>query len=138
MRADKKMILLIDDDVVVNKLNRFLIESLEVFEHIESKVSPQEGLDYISELIEAGSNIPGFILVDISMPDIDGFEFIDLLDELFEEKEIDSLPVFAILSSSNYKRDYEQFEKTPALKKFLSKPLQKEEFLEALVELGFN
>ncbi len=137
MPLDKKKILLIDDDIVVNKVNRYLIESLQVFDTIESKTAPQEALDYISDLIDTKDKIPGFILVDISMPDIDGFEFIDLLDELFEEKGIDESPVFAILSSSNYKRDYEQFDKTPALKKFLTKPLQKEEFEAVLKELDF-
>lgn len=137
MNLDNKKILLIDDDVVVNKVNKYLIESTGIFDSIESKISPKEALEFISNLIENNGPIPGFILVDISMPEIDGFEFIDLLDELFEEKEIDILPVFVILSSSNFKRDFEQFDKTPAVKKFLSKPLQKEEFENVLKELDF-
>ena len=137
MKLDKKAILLIDDDVVVNKVNRFLIESLSVFDTIESKTAPQEALDYISGLIDQKNLVPGFILIDISMPDIDGFEFIDLLDEMFEENGIETMPVLALLSSSNYKRDYEQFDKTPILKKFLTKPLQKEEFEAVLKELDF-
>lgn len=137
MKLDKRAILLIDDDVVVNKVNRFLIEGLNVFDTIESKTAPQEALDYISELIDQKKPVPGFILIDISMPDIDGFEFIDLLDEMLEENGIETMPVLALLSSSNYKRDYEQFDKTPVLKKFLTKPLQKEEFETVLKELGF-
>lgn len=135
MKLDKKAILLIDDDVVVNKVNKFLIESMNVFDRIESKTAPQEALDYITDLIDSGQDVPAIVLVDISMPDIDGFEFIDLLDEIFEEKGIETMPFFAILSSSNYKRDYEQFDKTPALKKFLTKPLQKEDFQAVLEEL---
>jgi len=137
MNLDKKKILLIDDDVVVNKVNKYLIEGTGIFDIVESKSAPQEALDYIKTQIQTRGAIPGFILVDISMPEIDGFEFIDLIDELFEEEGIDTMPVFVILSSSNFKRDYEQFDKTPAVKKFLSKPLQKEEFEKVLKELHF-
>ena len=137
INLDKKKILLIDDDVVVNKVNKYLIEGTGIFDSVESKSAPQEALDYIKTQIQTRGAIPGFILVDISMPEIDGFEFIDLIDELFEEEGIDTMPVFVILSSSNFKRDYEQFDKTPAVKKFLSKPLQKEEFEKVLKELHF-
>ena len=137
MELNNKKILLIDDDVVVNKVNKFLIDSTGFFESIESKTAPQAALDYFEELIEAKAELPGFVLVDISMPEIDGFEFIDLLDELFEENEIEVMPAFVILSASNFKRDFEQFDKTPIVKKFLSKPLDKEEFENVLKELNF-
>lgn len=137
MKLNNKKILLIDDDVIVNKVNKFLIDSTGFFESIESKTAPQEALDYFEELIEAKAELPGFVLVDISMPEIDGFEFIDLLDELFEENDIEVMPTFVILSASNFKRDFEQFDKTPIVKKFLSKPLDKEEFENVLKELNF-
>jgi CheY-like chemotaxis protein len=138
MGLDNKKVLLIDDDVVVNKVNKYLIESTGVFDVIESKTAPQEAIEYINDLLDKNQKIPGLIIVDISMPEIDGFEFIDLLDELFEEKEFEEMPVFLILSSSNFKRDFEQFDKTPAVKKFLSKPLEKEEFEKVLAELDFK
>ena len=137
MELNNKKIILIDDDVIVNKVNKFLIDSTGFFETIESKTAPQEALDYFEELIEAKAELPGFVLVDISMPEIDGFEFIDLLDELFEENDIEVMPTFVILSASNFKRDFEQFDKTPIVKKFLSKPLDKEEFENVLKELNF-
>jgi CheY-like chemotaxis protein len=137
MELNNKKIILIDDDVIVNKVNKFLINSTGVFETIESKTAPQEALNYFEELIKIKAELPGFVLVDISMPEIDGFEFIDLLDELFEDYEIEELPAFVILSATNFKRDYEQFDKTPIVKKFLSKPLDKDEFESVLKELDF-
>jgi len=137
MELNNKKIILIDDDVIVNKVNKFLINSTGFFETIESKTAPQEALNYFEELIKIKAELPGFVLVDISMPEIDGFEFIDLLDELFEDYEIDELPAFVILSATNFKRDYEQFDKTPIVKKFLSKPLDKDEFESVLKELEF-
>jgi len=89
------------------------------------------------DLINTKQSLPGFVLVDVSMPDIDGFEFIDLLDELFEEHEIETMPAFVILNASNFKRDFEQFDKTPIVKKFLNKPLDKDEFEQVLKDLDF-
>jgi len=137
MELNNKKIILIDDDVIVNKVNKFLINSTGFFETIESKTAPQEALNYFEELIKIKAELPGFVLVDISMPEIDGFEFIDLLDELFEDYEIEELPAFVILSATNFKRDYEQFDKTPIVKTFLSKPLDKDEFESVLKELDF-
>jgi len=137
MELNKKKILLIDDDVVVNKVNKFLIESTGIFDSVESKTAPNEALAYFEDLIKTKQSLPGFVLVDISMPDIDGFEFIDLLDELFEEHEIETMPAFVILSASNFKRDFEQFDKTPIVKKFLTKPLDKDEFEQVLKDLDF-
>ena len=137
MELNNKKIVLIDDDVIVNKVNKFLIDSTGFFETIEAKTAPQEALNYFEELIKIKAELPGFVLVDISMPEIDGFEFIDLLDELFEDYEIEELPAFVILSATNFKRDYEQFDKTPIVKKFLSKPLDKDEFENVLKELEF-
>ena len=137
MELNNKKIILIEDDVIVNKVNKFLINSTGFFETIESKTAPQEALNYFEELIKIKAELPGFVLVDISMPEIDGFEFIDLLDELFEDYEIEELPAFVILSATNFKRDYEQFDKTPIVKKFLSKPLDKDEFENVLKELDF-
>ena len=138
MGLDNKKVLLIDDDIVVNKINKYLIESTGIFESIESKIIPKDAIEYINDLIDKNQKIPGLIIVDISMPDIDGFEFIDLIDELFEEKGFEEMPVFLILSSSIFKRDLEQFDKTPVVKKFLTKPLQKDQFEGVLVELGFK
>jgi CheY-like chemotaxis protein len=137
MELDKKKILLIDDDAIVNEMNRFLISGTQIFDEIISKTAPKEALEYIHELVKNGGAIPGFILIDISMPEIDGFEFIDMFDEIFEENNIDVLPLFVILSSSRYKYDIEQVEKTPSVKRFLSKPLQKVEFLEVLKDNAY-
>lgn len=137
MELNKKKILLVDDDIVVNKLNKFLIQGTGIFDIVESKSAPREALDYFKELIDNSEPFPGFVLIDISMPEMDGFEFIDFLDEMFEENNVEVMPAFVILSGSNFKRDYEQFDKTPSLKRFLTKPLQKEEFEKVLKELNF-
>ena len=135
MTIDNKSILLIDDDVIVNSINKKLIESLNKFDSVEIKSNPELALEFFENQIKNNKNLPGVILVDISMPEIDGFEFIDSVEEILDENNIEEIPSFIMLSGSKYKRDFEKFDKTPIIKKFLMKPLNKEELNEALLEI---
>jgi CheY-like chemotaxis protein len=134
MNLSKNKILLIDDEELVNKLNHYIVSSTNRFDSIEISTNPIDTINYLSSLIDAKESLPGYILIDLSMPELDGFELVDEIDVLFENNGINELPVFIILSSSLYKRDFEKFENNPTFKRFLSKPLVKEEFLEALGE----
>jgi CheY-like chemotaxis protein len=135
MNIDNKSILLIDDDVIVNSINKKLIESLNKFDSVEIKSNPELALEFFKNQIKNNEKIPGVILVDISMPVIDGFEFIDTIEEILEEHNVIDIPSFIILSGSKYKRDFEKFDKTPIIQKFLMKPLNKEDFNAALQEI---
>lgn len=135
MNIDNKSILLIDDDVIVNSINKKLIESLNKFDSVEIKSNPELALEFFKNQIKNNEKIPGVIIVDISMPVIDGFEFIDNIEEILEEYNVVDTPSFIILSGSKYKRDFEKFDKTPIIQKFLMKPLNKEDFNAALQEL---
>lgn len=136
MILDYKNIYLIDDDAIVNRFNRKLIENTKLFEAIEFSLNPSKSLIDLSFRIDKNDKFPGLIMIDLSMPEMNGFEFIDELDELFEAKNLINFPIFIILTSSTYKRDVEQFLKTPSVKRFLTKPLKIEEFNKILKELN--
>lgn len=136
MILDYKNIYLIDDDAIVNRFNRKLIENTKLFEAIEFSLNPSKSLIDLSFRIDKNDKFPGLIMIDLSMPEMNGFEFIDELDELFEAKNLINFPIFIILKSSTYKRDVEQFLKTPSVKRFLTKPLKIEEFNKILKELN--
>jgi len=132
MLLDNSKIMLVDDDEIVNKLNHYLISELGMFDDIIVQSNPFEAIEYLENLIEENQQLPAFVLVDISMPEMDGFEFIDQIDELFDEMDVIEIPTFFLLTASNFRRDIEQFEKTPIVKQFLTKPLKKEELLQAI------
>ena len=136
MILDYKNIYLIDDDAIVNRFNRKLIENTKLFEAIEFSLNPSKSLIDLSFRIDKNDKFPGLIMIDLSMPEMNGFEFIDELDELFEAKNLINFPIFIILTSSTYKRDVEQFLKTPSVKRFLTKPIKIEEFNKILKELN--
>lgn len=67
-------ILVVDDDYVTRFIHRKLIESLNlsVF-HFEAN-NGKDALDLIQTI---GRSMPDIILLDINMPVMDGFEFVD-------------------------------------------------------------
>lgn len=133
MKTEKKKILLIDDDAIVNATNKILIESIGDFD-VQMKSNPEEGIEFMESIVEKKDTFPSIIMVDISMPEIDGFEFIDLLEDLFDNNDVENIPAIVLLSGSKYKRDFEKFDKMPLIKKFLSKPLEKDEVIELFKE----
>ncbi len=114
---------LIDDDEITNYFNNDLISDLNYFDEIKVFTDAKLALHELTTRYENGKKLPGYIIVDIKMPEIDGFEFIDQLDYLLKDVEENQIPKLAILTSSNHKRDVEEYEKTPIVKVMLQKPL---------------
>jgi response regulator RpfG family c-di-GMP phosphodiesterase len=113
-----KRIVLIDDDPINNLiLKKELSKKDKSLEVIVFETADEAMSFYKSEV-----NPPNLILLDINMPEISGWEFLEFL----EEKKINST-VFMI-TSSVVKRDKEKAENYPLIKEYLIKPLGSEDF----------
>jgi CheY-like chemotaxis protein len=84
-------ILLIDDDAAANYLSKELLESLKVAKEIEVAENCIKALKLIQQ-----SNPADIIFLDIKMPGIDGFDFLEKLKGLRFDKKI---KVFMLTSS---------------------------------------
>jgi CheY-like chemotaxis protein len=111
---------LIDDDNITNMLNRYFLEEHYPSLEIRSFIYASEALE---ELKQGGDN-PNFILLDINMPGMNGWEFLDGL----QQSEISSskLPIIYMLSSSLDPEDEAKARKSALVKGFISKPLEVE------------
>ena len=128
-----KEIVLLDDNNDTNFYNEDVAEEVELFEKISVFESPLKLIDEIRTRLENNIPLPGFFIVDVKMPEMDGFEFIDELEILIEELEV--YPLVFILTTSNHKRDHEQFGKSFLAKSFLVKPLTSELLIEEINKL---
>lgn len=137
MQLDNKKVLLVDDNEITNYYNADVIEGIGIFDSTVALQNPSDAIEYINTALGNNENIPALFIVDVKMPEMDGFEFIDEIDEVLDEHEVEVAPVFIILTTSNHKRDYEQFEKTPLAQKFLTKPLDEAKLREVLVDYEF-
>ncbi len=118
----KSIIMLIDDNIIDLKINSKLIELTGMFSEIIACKSGQEALHYFSSLANQADKLPTLILLDIQMPEMDGFEFLEHYKKFpsaFKEK-----CAIAMLSSTLDFGDIQRAEANPHVIKLMKKPLQ--------------
>jgi CheY-like chemotaxis protein len=117
-----KDIFLIDDDVLVNFLNQETIRDSFPDINVRSFESATEALETIKDLINTFcTSLPQIILLDINMPVMDGWEFLDEFDQLPQHL-LNHCKVI-IHTSSIDPRDIEKAKYYPAVIDYITKPL---------------
>jgi len=108
--------LLIDDNYIDNFITRKLLESSNFAKNVVVTESPAEAI----KLLVDGSVKPDVIFLDIRMPLMTGFEFLDAYDKLDINKE--GIKIF-LLSSSFDPTDMKRSSKNKYITHFIHKPL---------------
>jgi len=121
MPNDFKKVMLIDDNEIDLKINSKIISLAKLFEDIIICQSGEQGLDYLSKHIDQAEKLPDLILLDIQMPEMDGFEFLDHYKRL--PKDFTSRCPVAMLSSTLDFGDIKRAEANAFVVKLLKKPL---------------
>lgn len=121
-----KHILLIDDNDIDNYISKHIIQKHNISDKISIKSSGIKALEYLESILDNPSEFPDLILLDLKMPVMDGFGFLDVFTK-FPKQLIDNCPVF-MLTSSNDITDVNLANKYDIIKKYLNKPLSKEYF----------
>ena len=93
-------VLLIDDDKAVNFFNRHVVIKHTAFQHIMTVQSGQEGLTYLSKVSNGEATKPDIIFLDINMPAMNGWEFLDEYEAMSTDFRKD-IKVIILSSSSN-------------------------------------
>ncbi len=120
-------VLLLDDNPVDNLVNKKLIETQKFAENVEVFESGFDALDYLRN--ENPDQLPEVIFLDIIMPKMDGFQFLDEFAVM--PKEIRDRVRIIMLSTSDSFKDLNRANKNPFVYRFLNKPLT-EQVLEAI------
>lgn len=120
-------LLVIDDDDINIFIIKKIVEKTGYEAQMVAKTNGQLAIDYLKDLIASQQVFPDLILIDINMPVLNGWEFLEAYDKLGLEKQVDMY----MLSSSVYENDIEKAKTYKTVKGFISKPLS----IERLIEL---
>jgi CheY-like chemotaxis protein len=126
-------VVLVDDDTTTNYVNQLLLEDLDVTHQILIAHNGEEALELISGNCENGY-CPQLILLDINMPVMNGFEFMEAYQRL-DSKHKQSVVVVMLTTSLNPK-DVKRLQEVP-INGFLNKPLT-EDKVRALLKQHFG
>ncbi len=116
--------LLIDDEEVFNMVSKYSVEMSGLAKDIDAFTSAEKALEFIENKLRNKEKCDFVILLDIRMPVMDGFEFLDEFSK-YKNDECMGCDVY-MLSSSIDSSDIEKAGTYPFVKGYLSKPLTPE------------
>lgn len=121
-------IYLIDDDKLVNYLNREMIQAIAPNSRIHSFELATIAMAYLRKKVEVNeASFPQWIFLDINMPFMDGWEFLEQYAQ-FPAKFCQETKL-CLLSSSIDKHDLDRAKANPYVFQYLIKPLSDEHLL---------
>ncbi|RMB59184.1 response regulator [Dokdonia sinensis] len=123
-------ILLIDDSESDNFVHSRVIKKAQVTDKITIKYSGEEGIDYLKTLINENYPRPSLIFLDINMPGMDGWEFLEHYEKLEDIQKADV--VIAMLTTSTSPVDREKAAGFKLLQHFDNKPLTEENLMKVI------
>ena len=123
--ADSEYVLLVDDDPVMNFLSKRMLESFRFTADVEMASDGVEALEVIER-----RGTPCWTLLDIRMPRMDGFEFLNHL----REQGLEGGHNVVIMSSSTRPEDKETAAAFDCVLAYIEKPLSREGMSELLRE----
>ena len=128
MIVKKKLscILLVDDDYEDNVFHKLIISRMNITESIEEVNDGIEALDYLKK----SKTPPELIFLDINMPRMNGWEFLEEYKDLGAEQKAKT--IIMMLSTSSNPDEIKKAREIAEVSGFKTKPLSKEMMVEIL------
>ena len=114
---------IIDDDNIYVNLVKKIIETKKLCDNLLIFKDGKEGIEYFEALLQNldEKSIPEVILLDINMPIMDGWEFIERFTKI--RNKFNSHITLYLVSSSIDVRDIEKAKSLSSIKNYLVKPV---------------
>jgi len=127
-----KNVVLIDDCKATNYIHRLIIEKYGFAETISEFMNGREAMDYLSTKVDGEFPKPELIFLDLNMPVMNGWEFLESYKHLPSDQQAGVVVV--MLTTSLNPDDEAQADDIDGVKAFSSKPLTTEKLDGVLAE----
>jgi CheY-like chemotaxis protein len=131
MAAKKyKTVMLIDDNEIDNLINQKMIEASAITENIYTHTGAKSAIEFLKNMEKldmANQVLPDVIFLDIDMPLMDGFQFLDEFEKLTNVAKKKCKIV--MLTSSINPQDFNRSKKYENVRLYLNKPLSHDSIL---------
>lgn len=125
-----KKVLLVDDDPIFNFLHSRMLSLGGLAKEVHTALNGRQALDLLNEYFSGTSTLPDAILLDLTMPELDGFGFLEALKKL-KVPGMENVNIVVITSSIN-PRDLERVREL-GVSNYLIKPITLEKLKDALL-----
>lgn len=119
-----RKVLVIDDNATDRYIAKRMFEKYSFAEEIVLQESGPDALEYIISLENTPDLLPQFIFLDINMPEMNGYEFLEEYAKLPETVKTNC--VIMMITTSIHPDDLKWAESNPFIIRFLNKPIDKE------------
>ena len=125
MQKKIKEIMLIDDDRATNYLSRYIIDGVGCCDELSIYDMAQDALDDLESRIVEQSRLPEVIFLDLNMPRINGWEFLEIYEK-YDFSHYEIKPRIYVLSTTMNPQDRLKAESIEVVSRFFAKPLTEE------------
>lgn len=124
-------IFLVDDDHIYQFTAKKTLESMGLIERVSMFPDGEKALGFIKEHISEPENLPDIIFLDINMPIMDGWQFVDEFQRLSLPKKI----ALYMVSSSVDENDMKRSKEFGVIDDYIIKPVGRSRFEQLLTTL---
>lgn len=134
MKGKAWFIMLVDDDQNDNYIHEREIKKANPEIIVITKYSGIEALEYLKSVEKKTAIKPDMMFLDINMPRMNGWEFLEQYSRLDEETQISAIII--MLSAFPHPDDLENAKNNSIVSAYITKPLTKE-ILKGIIEKHF-
>jgi CheY-like chemotaxis protein len=127
------IVAIIDDDHICQFISDKVIEHSGIAHTVLKFYNGKEALLFFKSHLEAADQLPRLILLDLNMPVVNGWEFLDQFKDFHFPG--DYRPLIYIFSSSSHTEDIQKSKEYPIITGYIVKPLTEHSIQKIMADL---